>query len=185
MKTSPVRSNIRRRLVTAFLSGLVGCGIGQEAEVRAQTMKTNQMTLWEVVDALSRQIPFEKEKIEVALASKLRETEDTGNDVFQFFKSDRVYLQDGVVIANVDLRIKRSGGHPGFISLALEGPCIDLDQLRRRYDKLEITGAPRGGSLDEQTYHSVEMPWGKLSFGFKESNPKCLASVIFKPKEKR
>ncbi len=145
-------------------------------------MNAVELTWWQAVDALVKQIPFSKKKVETLLKTSLSETDNTGNDVFQFYESPPVTLKDGVVIRNIDLRIKRIGPHPGFMVLEIKGQCITLDQIRRRYGPLEITEAPRGRSLDEETSHSAMQPWGKLSFGFAERNPDCLASIVFNPK---
>ena len=145
-------------------------------------MKAVELTWWQAVDALVMQIPFSKQKVETLLKTSLNETDNTGNDVFQFYESPPVTLKDGVVIRNVDLRIKRTGPHPGFMVMEIEGLCITLDQIRRRYGPLEITETPHGHSLDDETSHSVMQPWGKLSFGFAERNPDCLASIVFDPK---
>ena len=141
------------------------------------------MTLWQVVDALPRLIPFTKAGVEKLFSVHLAETDYTGNDVFQFYKSNPVQLPDGVVISNIDLRIRRKVGHPGFLSLSLESACVNLDQVRRRFGPLEITEIPRGHSLNEKTYHTARLPWGELSFGFAERNPDCLASIVFDPKK--
>ncbi|AQW30134.1 hypothetical protein ACKZDW_16590 [Ralstonia syzygii subsp. celebesensis] len=146
-------------------------------------MTQPKMTLWQAVDVLPRQIPFSKAKIENLLSAQLTETDEGGNDVFQFFKSSPVKLSDGVVIENIDLRIKRQGSHPGFMVLRVSGPCISLDMVRSHYGNLEVTDVPRGHSLEESTTHATTLPWGRLSFSFKERNPGCLASVTFKPKQ--
>ena len=146
-------------------------------------MTTKQMTLWQVIEALARQVPFTKAKLEALLSTTLSETDDTGNDVFQFFKSNRVALQSGVEIANVDLRVKRVGPHPGFMVLEIGGTCITLDQVRRHYSALKITDTPRGRSLEDATSYTAYLPWGELSFSFRELNPECLASIAFNPKK--
>ncbi|PCE34064.1 hypothetical protein [Burkholderia ubonensis] len=146
-------------------------------------MTQPKATLWQAIDALAQQVPFSKTKIEQTLSTRLTETDEEGNDVFQFFKSTPVTLSDGVVIKSVDLRIKRQGEHPGFMVLELGGPCVGLDAVRGRYGHLEITDVPRGRSLDEATTHSAQLPWGQLSFSFEERNPACVASVSFKPKQ--
>jgi hypothetical protein len=64
----------------------------------------------------------------------------------------------------------------------LNGECISLDTVRSRYGNLKITDFPRGRSLDEATSYSTFPAWGKLSFGFTERNPDCLAYVVINPK---
>jgi hypothetical protein len=147
-------------------------------------MTQQKMTLWQAIDALSHQIPFSKVKVEKLLSTRLTETDEGGNDVFQFFKSSPVDLLDGVVIENVDLRIKRIGPNPGFLVLNTGGSCITLDDVRAHYKDLRVTDRPRGRSLDEVTSHTTTLPWGDLSFSFKESNRECLASVVLNPQKR-
>lgn len=142
-----------------------------------------KMTLWQAIDALAQQAPFSKAKIETLLSTQLSETNYTGNDVFQFFESSPLALSDGVRIANVDLRIKRQGPHPGFMVLSIDGRCITIEEVRKHYTDLEITDIPRGRSLDESTSHTTKLPWGELSFSFKERNPDCVSSIAFQPKK--
>ena len=178
------RSNLRRVLMTLGVAAwLAGCGQADGKNVQDSHMTQPKMTLWQAIDALARQVPFSKSGIENTLSTRLSETDDEGSDVFQFFKGTPVKLTDGVVIENVDLRIKRQGAHPGFMVLRLGGPCVGLDAVRGHYGGLEITDVPRGRSLDEATTHSARLPWGQLSFSFTERNPGCLASVAFKPKQ--
>ncbi|MEF3062924.1 hypothetical protein V4C85_24170 [Ralstonia solanacearum] len=146
-------------------------------------MTRPKMTVWQAIDALTQQIPFSKTKIENLLSTQLIETDEGGNDVFQFFKSNPIKLSDGVVIEDVDLRIKRTGPHPGFLVLSVGGSCIGIDTVRTHYSDLRITDTPRGHSLDEVTSHSASLPWGELSFSFKERNPNCLSSVAFDPRK--
>ncbi|WP_256260098.1 hypothetical protein [Burkholderia ubonensis] len=178
------RNNLRRVLMTlGVVIWLAGCSRADGKNVQDSHMTQSKMTLWQAIDALAQQVPFSKAKVEHALSTRLTETDEEGNDVFQFFKSTPVTLTDGVVIKNVDLRVKRQGAHPGFMVLELGGQCVGLDAVRGRYSHLEITDVPRGRSLDEATTHSAQLPWGQLSFGFEERNPACLASVSFKPKK--
>ena len=148
-------------------------------------MNQTNMTLWQVIDALAQQIPFSKQKIETALSTQLVEYDEPSNRFCHFFKlqSPPVVLAEGVEISDVDLRIKRRGVDPGGLGLKIGGACITLDQIRVRYDQLKVTGHPRGGSLDEQWAYSQILPWGTVTFGFAERNPRCLASVGVGPKE--
>jgi len=143
----------------------------------------NQTSLWLAIGALAGQIPFSKQKVETALGTRLSEVEKKGNNLFQFFKSQPIDLADGVVITDVDLRIKRAGGHPGFLVLKMGGTCVTIEQIRGKYSDLTITAQPSGRSLDEETSFSQSLPWGTLSFGFKERNRNCLATIAFDPKK--
>jgi hypothetical protein len=141
------------------------------------------MTLWQAVEGLTQQVPFTKAKVEALLPVVLTERDAAGNALFHFFKSNRIELNDGAVIANVDLRIGRNGADPGLMVLEIEGACVTYGQVRRYYKDLQMSGVPRGGSLNEAVSHSASLPWGKLSFGFAQRNPDCLAWIAFDPKK--
>lgn len=172
------------RVLIIILWGLTfGNGHANELCAKDKNMTTVQMTLWKAIDTLVQQAPWSKEKIEAALSTTLVEKEEPSNQSFRFYKSDRIALQDGVVISSVDWRIKIRGKHPGLLGIDLQGHCITLDEVRRHYPLLEITDAPRGRSMDEETVYTAMLPWGELSFGFKEKARNCLAGVGFKPKQ--
>ena len=162
---------------------IAGCAQANGQNIQDAQMTQSKMTLWQAIDVLSNQIPFSKTKVEKLLSTQFTETDEGGNDVFQFFKSDPIKLLDGVVIENVDLRIKRIGPNPGFLALDMGGSCVTLDDVRAHYKDLRITDRPRGRSLDEVTSHTTTLPGGDLSFSFKESNRTCLASVVLNPQK--
>jgi hypothetical protein len=169
-----------------ILAGLVAIGSGSAGDKKKPeeiSVKRPPSSLWQVIDVLARQTPFTKDKVESALPLAFTVAVDDGNDAFQFWEGGRVQLGDGSSITKVDLRVKRAGGHPGFLGLDIGGTCVTLDQVREHFDKLEITAVPRGRSPDEQTYYTSSREWGNLSFGFAESNSNCLAKVIFDPKK--
>ncbi|MCL2777980.1 MAG: hypothetical protein FWD73_08245 [Polyangiaceae bacterium] len=141
------------------------------------------MTLWKIIVALALQIPFSKQKVETVLKAQVFETDNTANDQLHSYKSQPVKLADGVIISTIDLRIKRVGKDPGDLGLKIDGTCITREQLEARYKYLQLVGIPHGHSLEEQTVYAQDMPWGSLTFGFKERKPACLASVGFGPKK--
>jgi len=144
-------------------------------------MTVIQLTLWEIIDALSRQLPFTKEKIERTLSINLNEPIYYGKDASRFFTSENLGLKNNVVVSKIDFRTKPDGAGPGFLVLNFEGACIGIAEIRHHYKTLEITASPRGNSLDEATNFSTIQHWGELSFGFKERRPECLAYVVLNP----
>jgi hypothetical protein len=172
---------LRRGILVGTFGVLAGCST--TAESQGKKMMTSQMTLWQVIETLAKQVPFSKAKVESVLSIRLLESDERSNDVFQFFKGESIELMNGIAVSGVDLRIKREGPHPGFLVLGLQGSCIGLEEVRKYYSNLEITSTPRGGSLDEVTAHSTQQPWGRLSFGFKERKTECLASIVFDPRK--
>ncbi|MCC8397432.1 hypothetical protein LJ656_33250 [Paraburkholderia sp. MMS20-SJTR3] len=142
-------------------------------------------TPWQTIDTLVEQIPFTKTKVENVVMTQLN-VKDTSqspfpNTAFQFYMGGPIPLSNGMLISKVDLRIRHKPGHPGFLVLNLDVTCTELAEVRAHYSDLRVTDRPRGISLDEVTSYSTELQWGKLSFSFKERNPKCLSSVAFKP----
>ncbi|MCC8392161.1 hypothetical protein LJ656_06130 [Paraburkholderia sp. MMS20-SJTR3] len=147
----------------------------------------SDMTLWQTIDAVVQNIPLTKAKVERVLVTRVA-VKDTSKNPFrnaasQFYVGGPVKLSDGVVVGKVDLRIRYKFGHPGFLVLdELGGTCITLKTVRAHYPDLTVTEYPKGQSLDEAVGFSAFLEWGKLSFGFVERNPDCLAHVAFDPK---
>lgn len=179
----PVGSKVLRGmyvgLSVCLMHGVLFC----EAHAKERNTMKVEMTLWQTIEALAEQIPFTRQRVEALLHTTLQETDNTGNDVFQFYESPPIELAEGVVINNVDLRIKRMGGHPGFMVLEIGGQCVTLDKIRVRYGSVRMTDSPRGSSQHEKTHYAVKLSWGFLSFGFAQRNPNCLASIVFNPQK--
>ncbi|MDN6885383.1 hypothetical protein QMO14_17450 [Variovorax sp. CAN2819] len=142
---------------------------------------TTTITLWQAIDALAAQLPFSTQKVGRTLSTTLSDTHAEGGAVFQFFEGTPVRLADGAELARIDLRIKREDASRGFLVLELKGRCVPLAEVRQHYAALDITDVPRGRSLDEATTFTAMPGWGRLSFGFTERNPDCLAFVAFDP----
>ncbi len=169
-------------LVRTMFLCLIACGQVGEANAKGIAMKTNEMTLWQVVEAVTRQIPFTREKIELSFSAKLKEVDQNSYTVF--YTGGGVPLANGVLISTIDLRLGREVGDSyAFLSIGLSGGCVSLGDVRAHFGPLEITETPRGRSLDEKTYHTTRLAWGELSFGFAERNPSCLALIVFDPKK--
>ena len=179
-------SRRRNREIQCLAIRMILCLIvgGQIGEINAKglAMKTNEMTLWNVVDALAMQVPFAREKVELLLSTKLRQVDQ--NPYTVFYAGGTVPLANDVLISAIDLRLGRElGDNYGFMSIGLSGKCVLIDDVRDQYGLLEITETPRGRSPDEKTYHTVKQDWGELSFGFSERNPDCLSVIVFDPKK--
>jgi len=172
---------IQNLVVRVILCLIVGGKIGW-VDAKGIAMKTNEMTLWRVVEALVMQIPFTQEKVELSLSTKLRRVDQ--NPYTVFFAGGGVSLADDVLISTIDLRLGREVGDSyGFMAIGLSGACVSIEDVRVHYGPLEITETPRGRSPDEKTYHTAKQAWGELSFGFSERNPNCLALIVLDPKK--
>lgn len=150
-----------------------------DINIKETFMKNNGMTLFEVIDLLVQQVPFKKEKVEHTLSTSffLREQ----NEYTISFNANDIQLADGVLIRNIELRASKNLQTPGLLIIDIVGKCFSLKKIKNHYDALEITGVPRGKSLDESTTYSASLPWGTLSFGFKERDPQCLSWVVLDP----
>lgn len=173
-----------RKLLPAlgFAMWLAGCG-GAVAQGRQDSnSKQPTMTLWQAIDEAAAQFPLSQAKVAAVLGMPMHEVRR--NPYTIFLRNDHpIPLSEGSQIAEVDLRLGLAPGDPGFIVLGLDDGCMTLHAVRTHYNDLKITDTPRGRSLDEVTAYSVSLPWGRLSFSFKERNRQCLASVAFDPKE--
>jgi hypothetical protein len=142
--------------------------------------ETKNLDLFVLIDLTSRSFPLTKEGIEKLMNVSLRLAQE--NDYVKFYEGGPVSLAGGLQADNIDLRLHKSRpADKGFLVLNLSGACLTLDAIKARYHDLEITGIPRGGSVNETTSYSTLQPWGKLSFGFAEARPDCLATVVMDP----
>jgi hypothetical protein len=161
----------------------LGCANAVADEIPRRNQMTQVLTLWDAVEALAVLGPLTKESVQTLLSAELAETDQKGNDIFQFYGSQPISLADGSVIDNADLRVKRKGFHPGFLVLRLAGRCVSLNEVRGRYSPLTLSDIPRGRSLDDATAYTALTDWWELSFSFKERERECLSSIAFKPRK--
>ncbi|MET0383073.1 MAG: hypothetical protein ABW032_06580 [Burkholderiaceae bacterium] len=138
----------------------------------------NHVGLWDLVKSLEDNEPLTKHFVEQALQTKLEAHADSSNSVVEFFKCGPVKLQSGI-LTKIDFRFTKERPESNFLILSITGPCVSFAQVRQRYGNLKITNIPRGRSLEEMTSHSVDLEWGRLSFGFRARNPNCLAAISF------
>jgi hypothetical protein len=148
---------------------------------QAAMTENTAVTLWQAIEALAAQLPFSIQGVGRTLRTTLSDTHAEGAEVFRFFEGTPVRLADGTELSRIDLRIKREGAHPGFLVLDLQGRCVPMTEVRQHYAALDLTDVPRGRSLDESTSYTAALGWGRLSFGFAQRNPDCLAHVAFDP----
>jgi len=142
------------------------------------SMKIQNTSLWQLIDMLGNHPSLLPDKIKQALPIEF--VKRNNNGYFSSYDGERLLLPDQINIAAVLLRVRNEDEARGMVSLYLDpsGACVTLDDVHGHFPDVVITDHPRGHSLDEQTYWSIQQPWGELSFGFKERNPDCLASVV-------
>jgi len=159
----------------AFLS-ISTTACATESQMRA-SMNIQNTTLWQLIEALTVPPLFLPDTIKRVFPVEFSERGNNG--YFSFHEGGPLHLADQVLIKKVTVSIKNADGviRSLVLNLAPSGACVTRRDLHAHYPNTEITGAPRGGSLDEETVWTVLEPWARLSFGFKEKNPDCLATV--------
>jgi len=169
---------IKLALITIMLAFLGVSTITYASESQMRTsMNLQQTTLWQLIEALIEHPSYTLDTIEQVLPIEFSKNGDNGS--FAFHEGGPFGLLDQVVVKKATLAIRHASGESRLIGLNLDpsGTCVTLDDVRAHYPNIEIIGGPRGHSLDEKTHWAVEYSWGRLSFGFKEANRRCLASV--------
>lgn len=179
MQMTPKEPAIRGGLRACAAAALLAAASITPAAATAEDAQAGRLTLWQAIDALAGQAPFSRRNVEAALSLPLREYVAPSNPLFDFFEGAGLHLRDGLRVSNVDLRVKKADPRIGLLVLDLEGSCVRIADVRAHHGPLELSGAPRGHSLEEATSFSSTRPWGELSFNFKERNPDCLAYVVF------
>lgn len=135
------------------------------------------LDLWALHPLLVAQAPLDAAKLASVLQAPVAEREIhsgwTGG-----FSNGPVLLAGGVTVEEAFLRVgQRDPANAWALVLTMGGSCVPRAEVLRRYERLEITGMPRGGP-NEETSWSRREPWGKLAFGFAERRPDCLSSVL-------
>jgi len=138
-------------------------------------MDTQRTTLWQLIGKLGVYPSLSPDKIKQILPTDFSKRLRT--DYFSYYNGGPLHLAEQISIEAIDLRVRLMDETKGLVVLSLAGACVTLNDVHLHYQDIRITGHPRGHSLDEKTSWSTYQPWGKLSFGFKERNPDCLASV--------
>jgi hypothetical protein len=168
-----------------MLITIVPSSLGAQNTARSHKKMTNSANaIQDIVVKLQKIKPFTKERVGKVLNAKL--IEKNRNEFFSFFEADGAVSANGLNLSKIDLRLRIDGKpHPGFLVFDISDPCVTFDEISKQFAGMKLTGAPTGRSLDEQRSYSIQDDWGKLSFGFAERKPDCLASVVLDPKREK
>ena len=144
-------------------------------------MVTNEF--WDCIDAIARDQPFRKDKLERLLDARLER--ESANAYFVMYSMVRRGKGPHPVrITAIDLRVKTGDPvHPGFLVLEIAGPQVTTSDLRRRYPGGSFTPAPPGNLSEDPEYSfATKEPWGTLMFGV-SSKTDIVRSIAFHPGE--
>lgn len=119
---------------------------------------------------------FSKRSVELALKEKLTELPSRG--AIHYYAISGKKSEQQVIFNAVDLKIDEKD-NSSILILRVSEKYIGRDEIFAHYPGLVLTSIPRGHSTDEETSYAIERKWGRLSFGFKESDPNYLSSIIF------
>lgn len=138
---------------------------------------------WNCIDAIARDQPFRKDKLERLLDARLeRESANAYFTMYSLVRRGRG--PHPVRITAIDLRVKTGDpGHPGFLHLEITNPQVNIGELRSRYPGGSITPAPPGNLADDPEYTFANRePWGQIMFGV-SSGTSIVRSISFHPGE--
>jgi len=164
----------RRALLAALLVGPFFTARAGQNDRKAKDMQNT--TLWQLIEAVGGYPSLDPTALAAVLPVTFTPT--TRNAHFAMHEATGVLLADGAEITHVELRTSLQSAERGLVVLNVSGACIDKDLMRQHYPDVALSNVPRGRSMNEQTGFATQQPWGKLSFGFKESNRDCLARVV-------
>lgn len=175
-KRAPCRKTLLIFLCASYISMPFTNGNAFPQKIMDISMPSKDITIWKMIDLISQQVPFTKEKLESVTRRFL--SKKTGDGPVISFTGHNVPLADDIFIQKIELRQNPNHPRSGLVVIDVSGRCISVDQLKTNYEKLEITEFPRGKSLDETTTYTSRFVWGAISFGFKEKNPECLSWIV-------
>lgn len=176
MTRTTVRSACILTLATLMLVACVHSSIDEQEGISMATKET----LWQMIEAIERNMPLTKEGAEQALGTSFQLAQQDQYSVHWI--SEEVLLDNGARISNASLVLGAKGPVASQgITLNLTGECITRNEVKARYGEMEIVGHPRGHSLQEATSFGAAQLWGELIFAFREIDPDCLAYVTFRP----
>lgn len=134
--------------------------------------------IWKIIAETQEQETISLAHVEKTLGHSLTENTEQSNEFFKFYTAEPMQLAGNVAIHKIHLRLPRSASNgKGALAIYLQGECITLPKVRQQFPVLEITGTPRGDSLEEATTFTTNTAWGRISFGFQEKKPDCVGYV--------
>jgi hypothetical protein len=138
---------------------------------------------WKYIDAIARDQPFRKDKLERLLDARLER--ESANAYFVMYSMVRRGKGPHPMrITAIDLRVKTGDpGHPGFLHLEITNPQVTIRDVISRYPDGSVTPPPPGNLSEDPEYiFSTKEPWGQIMFGI-SSVTDIVKSISFHPGE--
>jgi hypothetical protein len=170
---------LKRLSVLSF--SVVVFGATLSVSLSAEGSKGMTQGIVQLVESLAGSYPYTRAKIEAVTGAQLEISDE--NDYFVFLIGGTSELPDGTNIQLIDLRIpKRGHKHPGFITFELSGRCLTREEIEPRFGSLDLIGAPRGRTSDEQIVYAARFGGADIRFGFPEHDTKCVKVIGITPR---
>jgi len=170
-------NNRRTLIVLIFVGVLINSSVCATRFQTETSMNTQHTTLWQLIDILDECPVFTLDVIGHMFQIDFSESHRTA--YFSSYEGGPLHLADQIDIKKIELRIRRKDGVGKLMGLDVGGVCVTLDDVLAHHPGIVLAETPRGHSLNEATFYSIRRSREELSFGFKESNPHCLAIVVF------
>jgi hypothetical protein len=151
-------------------------------------MENSEARLFNMIDLLSEQRPFSPQKIEEITGIELKLNKNESNDYFSKYRSDeKTEKNDFNLSLELRLPTSESSHSDGLLILRIKpGICIKQDEIIKRFG----IGEPKPPSPNMHPekallYIAYQYRWGKISFGFKYYEPKCLEAIVLNAIEEK
>jgi len=142
------------------------------------------MKLEDLTQMLEAAAPWTIKGVESVFDSKF--TPARSNGIVAVHTMGPFRYKEKLIIEEVHLRVRMNTNKMIrlIVNLSEDAGRFTLDRLKRTWPDIQLdpSAYPRGQSWDEKRQYRTNRPWGQLSFGFKERQPDCLASITFIPK---
>jgi hypothetical protein len=145
------------------------------------SMKNSADDLFNTIDLLSEQRPFDPTKIEEITGLSLQPIKNESNEYFtryrSYGKSDK---HDFELSLELRFPTSKSSHLDGILILHIKsGICVKQDEIINRFG----LGEPKPPNPDIHPekallYLAYRYRWGKISFGIKYNDPQCLETIV-------
>jgi hypothetical protein len=170
---SKLRKYIRKYLtIIISITFLLSCG--------GKAMIGSKENLFDIVEGLSEQRPFNKDSIENYTGQSLENIKSESNEFFSFYKSYKSNYQNNNFSIELRVPTSKSSCIDGILILDLSiGTCITQEDVVNKYGIGE-PWPPDPNMPDEIAlfYLSYNYNWGQISYGFTVIDQECLSSIV-------
>jgi hypothetical protein len=129
------------------------------------------------VDALATDRAFNPEQLSNVLGLNLKKVKSY-TSAYDFYRTNPLYPNQ---FADVELRVsnKKHDVTAGFIRITFKkGGCVTKDEIIARYGGASRRDAAANQPKGSPVFLVYQHSWGALKFGFTQTQPACLATIV-------